>query len=577
MENSWPALGCGLGLRTVHYDHITTHCPKNVDWFEAISENYMDTGGRPLSILEKVRARYPIALHGVSLSIGSADPLNKDYLKKLKALIRRIDPAIVSDHLCWTGVDGKNLHDLLPLPYTEETARYVIKRVKSVQEFLERPILLENVSTYFSYRHSRLAEWDFLKAVAEGARCGILLDVNNVYVNAVNHGFDPYEFLQAIPREIVGQFHLAGHTDMGGYLFDTHSKRIIDKVWELYRFAIERFGQMSTLVEWDDDIPDFEKLSQELDKAREIYRLTDFSGSPQSFGEPVHKSRRSAWTSPTRFVAGRTRKICGPKLSQLQKSMKACILPSIRPKKNLTTFGKNLNPQGKTPGVKRIDVYADGYIARMHEALGETYPAVRRILGDNDFLTVARAYAEVHPSQDYSLSRAGKHLARFLAGSSHAKKLPFLPDLAALEWRIVESFHATQEEPADTRSLKELSPEEWEAVRFCFQPSVFLVSSRWPILDIWQARNEPPGSINVDLVDRPQNVLVHRPEFQVRCELLDPGQTRLLNLLKSGKSLGQAVEAFIRSGTADNPPFTQWFSLWASLKLIKSCGQEQLA
>ena len=269
-DRRWPSLGCGVGLRTEHYDHITAAWPR-MDWFEAISENFMDSGGRPLQILEQVRRRYPVALHGVSLSIGSTDPLDRAYLARLKALADRIEPAIVSDHLCWTGVEGEQLHDLLPLPFTEEAVRHIAGRVEQVQEFLGRRILLENVSTYVSYRHSTMPEWEFLAAVAERSGCGILLDLNNIYVNSYNHQFDPYDYLARIPGETVGQFHLAGHTDMGSYLFDTHSRPVIEPVWELYRAALRRFGPVTTLIEWDEDIPPFPRLAEEADKARAIF------------------------------------------------------------------------------------------------------------------------------------------------------------------------------------------------------------------------------------------------------------------------------------------------------------------
>ncbi len=277
-QTHWPKLGCGVGLRTEHYDVILKEWPR-VDWFEAITENFMDSGGRPLYVLEEVRKRYPIALHGVSLSIGSVDPLDQNYLARLKRLVERIDPAIVSDHLCWTGVDGENLHDLLPLPFTEEALKHIVARVKQVQDFIGRPILLENVSSYITYKHSVMPEWEFLSGVAKQSGCGILLDINNVYVNAFNHNFDPYEFLRSIPPEYVGQFHLAGHTDMGKFLFDTHSMPVVKPVWDLYREAIERFGQVATLVEWDENIPEFPVLMEELARAKEIYESSGITAS----------------------------------------------------------------------------------------------------------------------------------------------------------------------------------------------------------------------------------------------------------------------------------------------------------
>lgn len=270
-SRSWPALGCGVGLRSEHYSQILRDGPR-MDWFEAISENFMETGGRPLEVLEEVRRRYPVALHGVSLSIGSADPLDAGYLAGLKRLADRIEPAIVSDHLCWTGVDGENLHDLLPLPFTEEAARHVAGRVREAQDALGRRILLENVSSYVTYRHSAMPEWEFLAEVARRSGCGILLDLNNIYVNSFNHKFDPFTYLDGIPGELVGQFHLAGHTDRGAFLFDTHSAPVIEPVWDLYREALRRWGPVTTLIEWDEEIPPFERLAEEADHARRIHR-----------------------------------------------------------------------------------------------------------------------------------------------------------------------------------------------------------------------------------------------------------------------------------------------------------------
>ncbi len=230
--------GVGVGLRTNHFPYITKNWPK-MDWFEAVTENFMDTGGRPLAILEKVRAHYPIALHGTSLSIGSTDPLRPHYMKNYKALVERIDPFLVSDHLCWTCVEKEELHDLLPLPFTEEALKHVVEKVEKVQNFLGRQMILENVSSYITYKHSVIPEWEFLREVARRSGCGILLDINNVYVNSFNQKFDPMDFLKGIPGSKVRQFHLAGHTDMGKFLFDTHTGEIIDPVWKLYEKALE--------------------------------------------------------------------------------------------------------------------------------------------------------------------------------------------------------------------------------------------------------------------------------------------------------------------------------------------------
>ncbi|MGH8727769.1 MAG: MNIO family bufferin maturase [Burkholderiales bacterium] len=268
MTRPLPFLGFGLGLRTEHYDSILETLPP-VDWFEVLSENYLVPGGKPLYYLDRIRAEYPVVMHGVSLSIGG-DEINRDYLKKLRELANRVQPKWISDHLCWTGIQGKNLHDLMPLPYTEEAVAHVVSHVNEVQEFLGRRILLENVSSYVTYKQSGMSEWDFLRAIAERADCYILLDVNNIYVSSFNHGFDPAAYLRGIPVERAQQFHLAGHRNCGNYIVDTHDDAVIDAVWELYAEAVRRFGDVSTMIERDDHIPPLAELLQELDRARSI-------------------------------------------------------------------------------------------------------------------------------------------------------------------------------------------------------------------------------------------------------------------------------------------------------------------
>lgn len=268
-----PQLGFGLGLRKEHYQTILAEKPP-VDWFEIITENYLVDGGKPLDYLERIRADYPIVMHGVSLSLGGTDALDFAYLHKLKELAGRVEAAWISDHLCWTGVGGVNLHDLLPLPYTEETLRHVVGRIRRVQDFLGRRILVENPSSYLAYAHSDIPEWEFLDAMAEQADCLLLLDVNNVYVSARNHGFDPYRYLAAIPARRVWQIHLAGHSDFGSHVIDTHDHPVADPVWELYRTAIRRLGPVSTMIERDDAIPPLAELLDELQRAKDVARST---------------------------------------------------------------------------------------------------------------------------------------------------------------------------------------------------------------------------------------------------------------------------------------------------------------
>jgi uncharacterized protein (UPF0276 family) len=263
------SLGFGLGLRPFYYPDILEAKPP-VDWFEVVSENFMIPGGKPLAVLERIRADYPIILHGVSMSIASTAPLDLDYLKALKHLADRFEPVLVSDHLCWTGVHGVNLHDLLPVPYTSEALSHVVDRISQVQDILGRQIMIENVSSYVTFAESEMDEWTFVRELSERADCWLLLDVNNVFVSAFNHDFEPKKFIETIPVERVAQFHLAGHSEYETHKIDTHDQPVCDEVWALYALACERFGPVSTLIERDDNFPPFAELVAELDHARDI-------------------------------------------------------------------------------------------------------------------------------------------------------------------------------------------------------------------------------------------------------------------------------------------------------------------
>ncbi|MBT9587675.1 DUF692 domain-containing protein [bacterium] len=268
VQNKWgfPDLGFGMGLRTVHYPHILQNWPE-VDFFEIIVENYMGSGGRPMHILEQVAERYPVLLHGVSLSVGSTDPVDFEYLKLLKTLVGVVKARWVSDHLCWTGILGRNTHDLLPMPLTQESLEHVIRRVKIIQDYLEVPLVLENPSTYLEFAGDQLTEWDYFNALTAASDCGLLLDVNNVYVSSYNHGFSAEEYIQKIDPERVVYHHLSGHTNNGTYIVDTHDDYVIDEVWQLYSKCFQRLGGRSTMVEWDAEIPAFEVVHAEVMKA----------------------------------------------------------------------------------------------------------------------------------------------------------------------------------------------------------------------------------------------------------------------------------------------------------------------
>ncbi len=546
-------MGCGAGLRNKHYSFILSQWPK-IDWFEAVTENFMDTGGKPLQVLTDIRAHYPVALHGVSMSIGTTDPIDRNYLKKLNALVRRIDPFVVSDHLCWTGVGGDNLHDLLPLPFTEEAISHIVERVGQVQESLNRKILLENISTYVTYKHSVMPEWEFLVEVARRSGCGILLDLNNIYVNSVNHLFDPLDYLKAVPGEWVGQFHLAGHTDKGGYLFDTHSAAVVEKVWKIYQQALDLYGPVSTLIEWDEAIPDFARLSQEVEKARVYYQ--------KSMPQDPTKTARMA---DHKLVISGSKHNKAPGLRDLQLGMRTRI------QSHGTTSASSawLNPQGGVEGDERMDVYAEGYLARVMEALAEVYETIYHLLGRDAFIELSESYIHAHPSHSYNLNFIGDHMTEYIQETPVIKKLPFLSDLASLEWSVAKAFHATNEDVFDPRSLEGLAEEDWDQLKINFQPSVTVISSSWPILDIWKARKTPLKEIDIDLIDRPQTVLVYRRGLEVVCQMIDPSQAKLIRSLIDKRSLGESCAVLAERSGAEEPPVGEWFSSWVGQGILR--------
>lgn len=291
-----PNLGLGLGLRNQHFDHILNESPE-VDWFEVISENFMDSFGKPRHILKQIAEKYPVVMHGVSMSIGSTDPLNFDYLKSLKTLADEVKPAWISDHLCWTGVLTTNSHDLLPLPLNEESLKHVCNRIRRVQDYLERPLVVENPSTYASFKNSDIPEWEFLRLMTEETGCGLLLDVNNVYVSSFNNDFDPVEYIQGIPHDQIVQMHLAGHQNMGSYIIDTHDREVTNQVWKLFQMTYQLAPEAAILLEWDGNIPPFEVYHAELLKSKK-YMDPNFTGSI----EEIQHSNQEQVSNPLNVV-----------------------------------------------------------------------------------------------------------------------------------------------------------------------------------------------------------------------------------------------------------------------------------
>lgn len=545
--NAGSELGHGVGLRTEHFQEILEKKPK-VDWFEAISENFMDTQGKPIKILEKVRADYPIGLHGTSLSIGSAGGLNPLYLDKLKKLADRIQPAIISDHLCWSEHAGKRLFDLLPLPFNAESLATVVRHVDQLQTYLGRRVLLENVSAYISFKHSEVPEWEFLNQVARQSGCGILLDVNNIYVNSFNHGFSPRDYLEGIDSDQVLQYHISGHTDKGKFLFDTHVGEIIEPVWDLYATAVQRFGDVSSLIEWDTEIRGFDELLALNEKSREVALSATRTTNHEP--RPAINSERGSWS-----VAR------GPLLKEVQSMFSQEMFG-----KEKTKLSEILNEQANDPGIKRMDVYAEGYPARICEALTESYPAVLKVLGPGVFNESAAEFSKSRAFEHYNLNAVAPYFPDFLRLSPWQESFPFLNDLADLERAVQLAFHAENQTPATPEDFSKKAVVDGENLIFRFQPHVFVIRSFWPILDIWSARHLPPEKIKIEVENRPQSVLVHRQGEQVFCQKADAIEAAVLQQLLQGETLSRAFDVMTEAD--DMTPVQSWFSKWIALGLM---------
>lgn len=547
-----PFLGHGVGLRREHYAAILAGESAG-DWVEAISENYMDVGGRARRILLAVRERYPMTLHGVSLGIGGTDPLDEGYLAALKALADTVEPAFVSDHLCWTGVDGQTSHDLLPLPYTREALAHVVARVAQVQEKLRRPLALENVSSYVGWRASEMPEWEFVAEVARRSGCGLLLDVNNVFVTATNHGLDPRAYLAAMPRESVWQLHLAGPSEAGPLLVDTHDHPVRPEVWELYREAVRLLGEVSTLVEWDDHIPDLAVVRAERDKAAAI-AAEELRSAPPAVPGPATGGRgraersgaRAPGASPSR-VEERT--AGGPGLREAQRLFLGLVTAPESVPATLDARGAGARAEveavfegdGRMGGEERLDVYANMYFFRLKDVLAEDFARTAAALGEARWHNLVTDYLVARPPTRWSLRWAGEALPEFLRSHPFGAERPWLADLAALERARNEAFQSRDAEPLRPEALLNVHPDVWPTLRFEAPPGTAVVESRWDLAAWWASDGE--GAPRE--AEGGQTLLVRRDEDDdVLHEALAADEARAARLLLAGADFADVCEAW---------------------------------
>lgn len=539
-----PLLGFGLGLRGVHIPHILEHKPE-LDWFEIISENYMGNDGPARRRLEEIRAHYLVVMHGVSLSIGTVDPLNSTYLKELKNLADWLQPAWISDHLCWTGVAHKNTHDLLPVPYTKEALAHIVDRIKRVQDTLGRRLVLENPSTYLEFKSSEMPEEAFIAQMVESADCRLLLDVNNIYVTCCNHRKNTRDYIDALPLDRVAQIHLAGHSNNGTHIVDTHDAPVIDEVWNLYRYVIAKAGLRNTMIEWDDKIPPFETLNAELDKARAAAESPVWATLPD-FGTQAQTAQTGS----------------APPLRAEQNRMQDAILKGgdtapadwIRDKQD---FGPDA----------QLAVYTNGYRLRLQDVTMQDYPALRVWLGHEKMKTLVQNYVEATPSGFYDAGLYPAALPGFINDD------PVAIELATLERAIAQTATAPETRPLTPAHLEGLSPDALMARPLHLRAALTLLDFIHDINTLYTAcmDNDAPSHVTA----APSFLAVFRHEGTVWRLPLDKDEYNLLKFLQQGASLGAAIDALPCDEDTLAANLPAWIARWMANGILAQPQQDK--
>ena len=520
--------GFGLGLRTQHYaDFLARKQP--LDWLEIITDNYLIDGGKPLAVIDAIRRDYPVAMHGVAMSIGASQGVDVPYLQRVKALADRIEPLWVSDHLCWTGPGPEQLHDLYPLPYTDESARHVIAQIRRAQDVLGRRLVLENVSSYIRYRHDSASEWQFLAHIAQEADCLLLVDVNNIYVSSVNHGFDPLTYLHALPAHRVQQIHLAGHSDNGDHIIDTHDHPVAQPVWDLYAQAYQRFGAVAAMIERDDHIPPLAELLDEMVIARRI--AAEHVASPVPSFVPVAIPAISAITLDP---------IVGPTgLAAVQRHFADRVLANALPPEM---------PEDLITG--RLPIYHHAYRARLAEVLADTYAKTCLYMGSDTFEAHARDYAVAHPPRTRSLNRYGEGLVGTLRAAYPDN--PELHELAQLDWDLRTRFDSADVPTLETAAAQ--ASDTWTTRPGVLHPSALLRAITTNVVGVWNAIHTDDDVPEAVALPAPATLLVWRKGHQPHFRTLDAAEAAWVQALHAGASVHDACAALLGSGLWQGDP-----------------------
>lgn len=544
-----PSLGFGLGLRPSHYDFIKNSQPK-VDWFEIISENYMDTEGRPKRHLAEIKERYPIVMHGVSLSIGTVDPLNSDYLRQLKKLMDWVNPAWISDHLCWTGVAHRNVHDLLPVPYTEGSLKHIVDRIKQVQDFLERPIALENPSTYLEFNSSSMSEAEFMSRMVAESGCWLLLDVNNVYVSCYNHRLDPKAYLDAMPLDKVVQIHLAGHENHNTHLIDTHNGPVIDDVWQLYRYVVKQCQHLpNTMIEWDDAIPEFPVLYAELEKAKCIVT--------EPIDEPLHLPKLYDFYSEP---ISTTQKSLVEEQHWLQQ---AILLENT----DSQVLNERIKPKVNFSPEAQLGVYINAYKYRLFDVVYEDYPALKHYLGDEAYEVLLWQYIQSCRSDHYNIARFSLGLPDFVSKTMPKDRFAF--ELSILEATILRVFDAPESPVLSADCLTHLTEASLMNSILVFRTALSCLSLSHAVNAYYQCVMdetvfEPPCEpmINYLVVFRSEDTI-----WRLEMETLE---FALFERLLQGQVLGEALTVVLSDDSEDDQEnrVSLWFARWMHHRLL---------
>lgn len=549
--------GFGLGLRTPHYqDFLNERQP--LDWLEIISDNYLVDGGKPLRVLDRLRQDYPIAMHGVAMSLGASAGVDVQYLRRLKALADRVEPLWVSDHLCWIGHGPHQLHDLYPLPHTDEAAHHVVTQIRRAQDVLQRRLVIENVSSYLSFPDAAASEHQFLAYVAEEADCLLLVDVNNVHVSSVNHGFDAIDYLRALPAHRVQQIHLAGHSIRDDHLIDTHDHPVSEAVWALYAEARALFGPVATMIERDADIPPLAELLSELAYARDMAQLVDQARRGKEQG--VRQQDEEPSWSP---MCESARPGLSPTLAERQAQLAASVLSTDDPLSSAAAARERYaHPRAEV----RVAVYHNAYRSRLAEALADSYTRTSAYLGD-EFDPQARDYAVNNPPTERSLSRYGAMFPDHLAARFPAN--PELRELAQLDWDLRSRFDGPDWPALDAPTAQADEASIWLQRPSPLHPSLLLRTVTTNVVQLWKALDTDDEVPAVDHLPAPLTLMTWRKDLQPQFQTLDAEQAQFIDELARGASIAEACATLADSPALRDPTqLGRWLRHWLEEGLL---------